>query len=100
MTKLGAESHRAYYKPGEMIDLHAHLSVYRKADEPLEEVYWTVVQPVLRPCTDLCVYVDKASGKAGADESKAHSFCCGLMVALKFLHKMQSRTELSESGAF
>lgn len=47
MTKLGVKSHRAYYKPGEMIDLHARLSVYRNADEPLEDVYWTVMQPVL-----------------------------------------------------
>lgn len=51
--KAGGESHRAHYKPGEMIDLHARLSVYRKADEPLEGVYWTVLQPVLPPCTDL-----------------------------------------------
>lgn len=100
MTKLGVESHRAYYKPGEMIDLHARLSVYRNADEPLEDVYWTVMQPVLRPCTDLCGYVVKASGKSSTGEARAHSFCFGLMVASEFLHKMQSRRELSNSGAF
>lgn len=100
MTKLGGESHWAYYKPGEMIDLHARLSVYRKADEPLEDVCWTVMRPVLQPCTDLCGYVVETSGKSGAEASKARSFCFGLMVALKFLHKMQSRRELGESGAF
>lgn len=100
MTKLGVESHRAHYQSGEMIDLHARLSVYRKADGPLEDVYWTVMQPVLRPCTGLCGNVVKASGKSSTEESKAHSSCFGLMVALKFLHKMQSRRELSESGAF
>lgn len=100
MTKLGLESHREYYKPGEMIDLYARLSVYRNADEPLEDAYWTVMQPVQRPCTYLCGYVVKASGKSSTEKSKAHSFSFGPVVALKFLHKMQSRRELGKSGAF
>lgn len=55
---------------------------------------------VLRLCTDP-VQVHKASGENWWRRVQNTSlFRFGLMVALKFLHKMQSRTELSESEHF
>lgn len=54
MTKPGVESHQGYYRRGKIIDLHARLSVYRKADEPQEELCLTALQPVLDCARTLC----------------------------------------------
>lgn len=53
-TKPGVESHQGYYRRCEMIDLHARLSVYRKVDEPPEDLCLTALQPVLDCAQTLC----------------------------------------------